>query len=257
MENPASKFDFVSIAVIVANPTDETLWPGGLLLMHSDCLWKVISLCGKNDNDKSAKFFKALDVLGATGEMADFDPDSPKPIPEYKVEEAILSLLPGDRFDLIITHNIWGEYATASPRNKEIGKTVLALCKTKQLIAKEVWMFSYDDGGGKFLPKPTKNADISAWLPDEIWRRKHEIITNIYGFPADSFQSKVVPRQETFWRFEAGKTAVRPEIKPDMPLKPVVPEKPQPVQKPVSRLAQLTARDSRLNPDFRKNNGKK
>ena len=54
-------------AVIVAHPDDETLWAGGLMLMHPEVKWTVVTLCRKSDLDRAPKFFKALERLNAVG----------------------------------------------------------------------------------------------------------------------------------------------------------------------------------------------
>jgi hypothetical protein len=40
-------------------------------------------------------------------------------------------------------------------------------------------------------------------LPDEIWQKKYDIITNIYGFSPESFEAKTTPHEEAFWCFKA------------------------------------------------------
>jgi len=196
---------FRSCAVIVAHPDDETLWAGGTILMYPEAKWTVVTLCRKNDTDRSPKFFRALEELGARGDMGDID-DSPQQCPHIssEVQNIILELLPSERFDLIITHGLCGEY-TRHLRHEETGKAVMALWESKKLFAKEVWRFAYEDGDGKYLPRPVQDADLSIKLPDEIWQKKYDIIIDIYGFGADSFEAKTTPREEAFWCFGSNK----------------------------------------------------
>jgi hypothetical protein len=132
--------------------------------------------------------------------MGDLD-DGPeqKPLAEKEIRKTILSLLPMDRYDLVITHSKWGEY-TRHLRHEETARAVLAMHTTGELTCKQLWMFAYEDGGGKYLPKPVRDADVQVWLPDKIWQEKYKIITEIYGFGADTFEAKCCPKQEAFWR---------------------------------------------------------
>jgi LmbE family N-acetylglucosaminyl deacetylase len=188
-------------AVIVAHPDDETLWAGGTILLHPDCNWTVVTLCRKNDSDRAPKFFQALEKLNAAGVMGDLD-DGPEqtPLSAHKLRDTIVELLASDRFDLIITHGLWGEY-TRHLRHEETGKAVMDLWDNERLFAKQIWRFAYEDGGGKYLPRPIKNADLQIELPDEIWQKKYDIITKVYGLSADSFEAQTTPRKEAFWCF--------------------------------------------------------
>ncbi|MHC4498499.1 MAG: PIG-L deacetylase family protein [Planctomycetota bacterium] len=200
---------FSSCALIVAHPDDETLWAGGTMLMHPEANWTVITICRASDQDRSPRFFQALDRLNATGSMGDLDngPDQ-SPLPALEVQDTVTSLLPSDRFDLIVTHSLWGEY-TQNLRHVETAKAVLALCRGGSLFAKEVWMFAYEDGGGKYLPRPVRDADVYIRLTEEIWQQKYDLITKVYGFAPDSFEAKATPREEAFWLLEAGRSRAK------------------------------------------------
>jgi LmbE family N-acetylglucosaminyl deacetylase len=207
-------FDFESCAVIVAHPDDETLWAGGTILMHPETRWTIISLCRKSDQDRASRFLRAMEYLRAGGEMGDLD-DGPEqmPLAENEVEDTIVSLLSSDRFDLIITHGLYGEY-TRHRRHEETAKAVCRLWKSGRLSARRMWMFAYEDGGGKKLPRPSRDADLKMKLSDDIWQKKYNIVTKIYGFGSDSFQAKAAGREEAFWSFEAGDDVERCFEKP-------------------------------------------
>ena len=186
-------------AVIVAHPDDETLWAGGTILMHPEINWTILTLCRLSDPDRSPKFNKAMKTLGAEGIMGDLD-DGPEQIllDCHEVQCAIIELLPSNNFDLIITHGHGGEY-TRHRRHEEVGKAVMALWESQRLFAKEIWRFAYEDGDGKYLPRAVQDADLKTKLPNKIWQRKYDIITNIYGLESDSFEAKSTPRKEAFW----------------------------------------------------------
>lgn len=204
LKKPRHVWEDSSCAVIVAHPDDEVLWAGGTILMHPDAKWTIVTICRKNDVDRSARFFKALEILGAKGAMGDLD-DGPEqsPLVAHEVQRKILELLASDRFDLIITHGLWGEY-TRHLRHEETGKAVMGLWESGRLSAKEIWRFAYEDGGGKYLPRAVQDADIYLELPEGIWQKKCNIITETYGFSQDSFEAKTTPRREAFWCFSKG-----------------------------------------------------
>lgn len=198
-------YEHINCAVIVAHPDDETLWAGGTLLLHPDSRWTVISLTGKNDPDQAPKFERVVQEYGATGLMADLDerPEQ-KRLRTIDVEDAIMDLLPSSRYDLVMTHGLWGEY-TRHRRHEEAAKAVLALRESERLSIGEIWMFAYEDGGGKYLPRPVADADVYIRLRQETWERKYGIITDVYGFAPDSFEAKTTPKDEAFWVIGAGK----------------------------------------------------
>jgi len=198
-------YEHVNCVVVVAHPDDETLWCGGTILMHPDSNWTVVTLTRKSDPDRAPKFHKAMELLGARGIMGEFDdgPDQ-KPLPAGQVQDAIMNLLPSDRLDLILTHGPWGEY-TRHRRHEEVSKAIQALRQSGRLQAGEIWMFAYDDKGGKRLPQPLIDGDVYTKLPEEVWRKKYKIITEVYGFAADSFEAKTTPRDEAFWVLGKGK----------------------------------------------------
>ncbi len=171
--------------------------------MHPEAKWTVITICRKSDPDRAPKFSKALEKFGAIGFMGNLD-DGPEQIPlaEQEVQDAIMELLPSDKFDLLLTHSTSGEY-TRHLRHEETAEAVLKLWKSNRLQAKQVWSFAYEDGGKKYLPCPDKNADLKIKLPDDVWQMKYDIITKIYGFSKDSFEARTTPRQEAFRCFRA------------------------------------------------------
>ncbi|WP_291861175.1 hypothetical protein [Marinilabilia sp.] len=189
------------VVVIVAHPDDETLWGGGAILSHPKYDWFVVSLCRGKDSDRSPRFFNALEALKANGIMGDLN-DDPKqnPLNPITTETAILELLPVKHFDLIISHSPKGEY-TRHLRHEEIGNAVIRLWDSNKIAANCLWAFAYEDGNKKYLPRSIEKAPVIKTLSDQIWERKYQIITEIYGFDKESWEARTTPRTEAFWQF--------------------------------------------------------
>ena len=189
-----------TVAVLVAHPDDETLWAGGTLI--SEPRWSpfVWCACRANDADRAPKFLRVLKRLRAQGAMADLDdsPDQP-PLADERVEQAMLECLPQRRFDRILTHSPLGEY-TRHRRHEDVGRAVLRLWLRGTLSAAELWLFAYDDDGGRRLPRPIASADIVVELSLDVWEQKHRLITQDYGFAEQSWEARVTPRSEGFFR---------------------------------------------------------
>lgn len=202
------KWEKSRCALVVAHPDDETLWAGGTILLHPQARWTVIALCRKSDQDRAPRFFRALEVLGAAGAMGDLN-DGPEqsPLKPRTVQNAVLDLLPPGDFDLVITHGPGGEY-TRHLRHEETGRAVMALCESGRLVVEHVWRFAYEDGHGKYLPRPVRDADITVRLPEEIWHKKRSVISELYGFGPDSFEVRAASRTEAFWCFKPSHMSV-------------------------------------------------
>ncbi|MBT9162071.1 MAG: PIG-L deacetylase family protein [Dehalococcoidia bacterium] len=198
-----SKKDIVTAAVIVAHPDDEALWAGGTILSYPNWHWTVIALCRGSDPDRAPKFQRVLQKLGARGNIDDLD-DGPEQLPlaELDVQQAILSLLPKTSFDLILTHSPYGEY-TRHLRHEETSRAVAALWSKESISTTDLWMFAYEDGEKRYLPRPIKTAHRLNKIPEIIWQQKYRIITELYGFAAESFEARTTPREEAFWCFRS------------------------------------------------------
>ncbi|MGD0785747.1 MAG: PIG-L family deacetylase [Sedimentisphaerales bacterium] len=190
--------DTKTALVVVAHPDDETLWSGGTILSHPEINWTIMTLCRKSDPDRAPKFFKVAKQLGAKGFMADLDdgPDQ-KPLKQTDIQKTILSALSEKSFDIILTHNLKGEY-TRHLRHEETSQAVLALWNDSKLKAKQLLFFAYEDGGGKYTPRPVENADIVIKLTKNVWQKKKDIIISSYGFSPDSFEARAVSKVEAF-----------------------------------------------------------
>ena len=194
----------VTAAVVVAHPDDETIWAGGTVLMHLGWRWTVLSLCRATDHDRAPRFLRAVQELGGIGKMGDLD-DGPEqlPLPEKEVQQVLLSLLPPEHFDLIMTHSPYGEY-TRHRRHEETSQAVVSLWKKGLIRTSKVWMFAYEDsgkGGKDDLPRAIMTAHLIVPLPENIWQEKYRTITEVYGFGPESYEARITQREEAFWCF--------------------------------------------------------
>ena len=140
--------------------------------------------------------------------MADLD-DGPEqaPLPVELVEETTAGLLAGGNYNLILTHGPNGEYSQHR-RHAECCRGVVALWRSGGIDTERLWMFAYDDGGRKYLPRVRDDADRRDRLAQDIWFEKHKMITELYGFRPDSWEAETTPREEGFWCFHSAQTAV-------------------------------------------------
>ena len=197
-----------SIAVIVAHPDDETLWAGGTILNHPYHKWFIVCLCRANDSERAPRFYNALKLLKAEGIMGNLD-DGPDqhPLDEKELEDEILRLLPATHFDLILTHNSTGEY-TRHRRHEEVNKAVITLWHNGNISANELWTFAFEDGNKAYFPQSVESSDIVEILPEKIWLKKYDIITETYGFEKNSWEAETTPKSEAFWQFKDSHNAI-------------------------------------------------
>ncbi|HEY5959856.1 MAG TPA: hypothetical protein VIV60_25050 [Polyangiaceae bacterium] len=188
------------VVVLVAHPDDETLWAGGTLLAHGGWQVWVGTLCRGGDLDRAPRFQQLLDRLGARGAMADLD-DGPAQLALARddVRATLLAQLPTGPLDLVMTHAPHGEY-TRHLRHEEVSYCVLQMWACGELKSRELWLFAYDDEGGRRLPSADNGAQIMVDLSDEVWNLKRNLLTEIYGFVPDSWEVRTTPRREAFWR---------------------------------------------------------
>ena len=46
-------------------------------------------------------------------------------------------------------------------------------------------------------------------LKQDVWERKYDIITNIYGFGKDSWEAQTTPKTEAFLQFDNAESAYK------------------------------------------------
>ncbi len=197
-----------SALIIVAHPDDEVLWAGGTILARPTWDWHVVAMCRASDPDRSPRFRRVLEQLGADGGIADLD-DGPEQIPlePEQLEHALLSLVPDRLFDVLLTHGPKGEY-TRHRRHEEVCWTVTKSWHAGDIRARELWLFSFEDGSRAYLPRADATAAIQEPISAENWRTKFRLMTQSYGFGADSWEARTTPRVEAFRSFQDSREAL-------------------------------------------------
>jgi LmbE family N-acetylglucosaminyl deacetylase len=195
-------------AVVVAHPDDETLWCGGYILTHPEFHWRIVTLCRASDPDRAPRFRRVLRGFGAEGEMADLD-DGPgqTPLPVEQLQATVAKLLTENNYDLILTHGPKGEY-TQHRRHVECCQTVIELWRSGAIDTRRLWLFAYEDGGRAYLPRVRNDADQRNTLPEAVWLEKRRLITDSYGYGADSWEAQTTPREEGFWCLDSVEAAL-------------------------------------------------
>ena len=193
--------------IIVAHPIEETLLAGGLMQMVPHWRWRVISFCPGPNRERRRTFFEAMKRFEAMGSIADLNEGyTQQPLHDETVESEIELELPNSDFDLVITHNPFGEYSRHI-RHEEVSRGVTSLWKRRLLRAKELWYFAYSDEERAHLPSAIETAHLSVSLSETVWQRKQEIMSDVYGFSKESWAYRTTPRHEAFWRFHSPEEA--------------------------------------------------
>lgn len=131
------------------------------------------------------------------------DPDGRSdqcPLLHPDLDRTIKQLLGVRNWHTIVTHGPSGAHS----RNRyhdEICDSVVRLWETGHIHCRKLWMFAFEDGNGRHLPRARKNADIYDKLDNSAWNEKYRLITEVYGSGPDSWEARTTPREEAFQIF--------------------------------------------------------
>ena len=189
--------------VIVAHPDDETIWMGGTILKNKNWKWTILSLCRKNDADREPKFMEVCSFYGAEGIISDLDDEKLKPLQVNEVIKKIKQNLKKINYNYIFSHGENGEYGHL--RHKEVHQAVKQMAENKELKCDRIYFFSYVPGektaphDSKLkIPVPDKDSDLLVELNESEYNDKIKIITQIYGFRGNIFETLSCNKKEAF-----------------------------------------------------------
>lgn len=192
------------VLVIVAHPDDETIWMGGTIYENTieKDNWNltVISLCRKDDEERSEKFKKVCEYFKAKCFMSDLEDEKLNPAPVSEIVNRILKFTEKN-YDCIFTHGENGEYGHI--RHKEANKAVREMLGSKLLSCNKVFFFAYLKRESKgtetgFDSYANKSANKFINLSSIELLKKKDLIQNIYGFQKGSFEERSCRKFESF-----------------------------------------------------------
>ncbi len=174
---------------------------GGAILHYPKIKWTIFSLSRGDDADRAPKFKKVCKFYGAKPIISNLEDEGIMSVKESipAIKTRIIKLLKTKKFDYLFTHGLNGEYG--HPRHLGVNRAVGELLKTKKIIAKKIFYFSYkgkNEGDGSHCKNDLKKARYNLNLtPDEL-KQKQKIIHEMYGFSEESFEYASCLKKEAF-----------------------------------------------------------
>ena len=186
--------------VVVAHPDDETIWMGGIILKNPEVNWTIFSVCRSSDSDRAPKFRKVCEYYNANAIIADMEDDGILNIKDSvpAIKKIISKNLRVKKFDHIFTHGQNGEYGHA--RHKGVHQGVKELFITKKLTANNLIFFNYSKINNKeFSPLKQKGRSTYLfYLSKKEFKKKKQVMADIYGFLADGIDASYCTNPEAF-----------------------------------------------------------
>ena len=126
--------------------------------------------------------------------MSDLEDEDLNDIKKEEVIRRIKSFIDGKSYDLIFTHGKNGEYG--HKRHVDVHEAVVEMLSNKDLVAEQVFFFSYVQKGASCRARKTSDKFIK--LNRVALLKKKFVIKVIYNFQIDSFEEKSCQGIEAF-----------------------------------------------------------
>ncbi len=184
--------------VIVAHPDDETIWIGGTIARHKNVQWTIFALCRKSDQDRMPKFMRVAKHYGARGIICDLEDEGILSVQQSipQIIKIIQKELLRKTFDILFTHGANGEYG--HPRHQGVHLAVKQMLAEKQILAKDVFFFSYFLDKQKKIAVPQQRSPFQVELSNSEWEAKRNVIKQLYGFKSHIFENRSCSKIESF-----------------------------------------------------------